>query len=91
MLSRWLIGLMVRSNPREVIMKGSEVKKIRSSIGLSQSKFCEDYGLNVFTVRQWERKDTVLDATASAYLTCIANNPDLVRTMLQHKPQQKTK
>ncbi len=70
-------------------MKGSDVREIRTKAELSQSQFCEQYGLNVFTLRQWERKDTVLDATASAYLKCIARNGDMITKLLAEGKKSK--
>lgn len=69
-------------------MNGSDVKKIRTKTGLSQSQFCGAYGLNVFTLRQWERKNTPLDATATSYLTCIKVDASAIARLLQ-EPKKK--
>ena len=69
-------------------MNGSDVKKIRSRVEMSQSQFCDHYGLNVFTLRQWERKNTVLDKTATAYLACISKDPETIQKLL-HEPKKK--
>jgi len=73
------------------IMNGSDVKKLRARMHLSQSEFCQRYRVNIFTLRQWERKDTVLDTTASAYLTCISNDPTMVHKLLNEPKKRALK
>ena len=62
-------------------MLGSNVKKIREEIGASQSVFAENYGVNLFTLRQWERKETPLDSAAAAYMECIAFDAETMRKL----------
>lgn len=71
-------------------MKGCDVKKVREKAGLSQSQFCEQYGLNLFTLRQWERKDTELDSAVASYMKCIKRDAEVVKKLLheEKKPTQ---
>lgn len=70
-------------------MNGYDVRKIRTRVDMSQSEFCETYGLNIFTLRQWERKNTVLDMSVSSYLTCISKDPKVIQKLL-NEPMKKS-
>lgn len=63
-------------------MIGRDVKEIRSQAGMSQAEFSQQFRINLFTLRQWERKDTRLDSASEAYLTCIQAGSDTVLTLL---------
>ncbi|HEU5047677.1 MAG TPA: hypothetical protein VFT64_07530 [Rickettsiales bacterium] len=63
-------------------MNGKTVATIRKEVGLSQAEFSRNYGINLYTLRQWERKDTPLDSAVVSYLTCIKANPELVLKLL---------
>ncbi len=63
-------------------MQGSEVTQIREDLNISQAEFSRKFGINLHTLRQWERKDTALDSAAAAYLTCIKRDAEGVIALL---------
>ena len=63
-------------------MIGQEVRKIREKTGMSQSVFATNYGINLFTLRQWERKDAELDSAVASYLQCIRADHKIVKKLL---------
>ena len=63
-------------------MEGKDVKKIREKTGMSQSVFAESYGINLFTLRQWERRDSELDSAVTAYMRCIKADHKIVGQLL---------
>ncbi len=56
-----------------------DVKAIRKKLGMSQSEFAGTYHIPLATLKGWELERRRPDATASAYLTVIAKNPDAAR------------
>ena len=36
--------------------KVTEIKNIRTQLGMSQSKFCEYFHINIFTLQMWEQQ-----------------------------------
>ena len=60
-----------------------DVKDIRLKLNISRGEFCEKYGFKLRTLEKWEQKITTPDSAARAYLTVIANNPDVVYQALQ--------
>ena len=65
-------------------MNGEDVKATRQKLGLSQAQFAEQYKINVYTLRQWERKNHELSSVASAYMTCIQANSYIILTSLEN-------
>jgi len=58
------------------------VKKLRERLGLTQEDFAATYRIPVGTLRDWEQARKFPDATARAYLTVIARNPEAVANLL---------
>ena len=58
------------------------VKKLRERLGLTQEAFAAAYRIPVGTLRDWEQARKFPDATARAYLTVIARDPEAVASLL---------
>jgi len=58
------------------------VKKLRERLGLTQEAFAAAYRIPVGTLRDWEQRRKLPDATARAYLTVIARDPQAVASLL---------
>ena len=65
-----------------------DVRGIREGLNLTQSQFAEMYRLSVRTLQEWEQRRRIPDATATAFLTAIANDPEGVKRALskEHHP-----
>lgn len=57
-------------------MLGEDVKAIRQEMGLSQAQFAEQFHINLYTLRQWERKNHELGSVATAFMQCIKVAPN---------------
>ena len=68
--------------PRVYSPAAVDVAAIRKSLGLSQQKFAERFGLTPALVRDWEQKRRNPDQAARTLLTVIARNPDAVAEAL---------
>lgn len=64
-------------------MQGSEVAQIREALNVSQAEFSRQFGVNLHTLRQWERKNNTLDSAAAAYMHCIKRDAATVLALLQ--------
>jgi putative transcriptional regulator len=60
-----------------------DVGKIRKKLHLTQRAFATAYGINLETLKQWEQGKRLPDTTSSAYLTCIAKQPELIRRLVR--------
>lgn len=60
-----------------------DVKAIREELGLSQQAFASAYRIPLATLKGWEQGRRQPDATASAYLSVIAQLPDQARDVLR--------
>lgn len=58
------------------------VKKLRERLGLTQEAFAAAYRIPIGTLRDWEQRRKLPDATARAYLTVIARDPQAVANLL---------
>lgn len=65
-----------------MITDGVDVIAIREKLNMSRNTFSETFGLKSRTVEKWEQAKNKIDATAKAYLTVIANDPESVRRAL---------
>lgn len=59
-----------------------DVRAIREELGLSQQAFASAYRIPLATLKGWEQGRRQPDATASAYLSVIAQLPDAARAAL---------
>ena len=58
------------------------VKAIREKMGLSQFSFANQFGLSVYSLRNWEQGKRQPDPAARAYLKVIEKAPDVVAKVL---------
>lgn len=68
---------------------GEDVRKLRSSLGLSRSQFCSRFGINVLTLRDWEQGRRLPNGIASVLLAVIAAFPDKVREVAEEGGKNK--
>jgi putative transcriptional regulator len=59
-----------------------DVKKLRERLGLTQAAFAAAYRIPIGTLRDWELRRKLPDATARAYLTVIDRDPQAVAKLL---------
>ena len=60
-----------------------DVRAIREGLGLSQNAFARTYRIPLATLKGWEQGRRQPDATASAYLSVIAQLPGEARDALR--------
>lgn len=60
-----------------------DVRAIREGLGLSQQAFASAYRIPLATLKGWEQGRRHPDATASAYLSVIAQLPQQARDVLR--------
>lgn len=63
---------------RVTTFKPADVKRIRASLGQSQSEFAMMIGVSVGTLRNWEQGRRTPDGPAQALLRVAAQNPKAV-------------
>ncbi|MGA3372456.1 MAG: helix-turn-helix domain-containing protein [Terracidiphilus sp.] len=59
------------------------VKRLREGLGLTQEAFAAAYHIPIGTLRDWEQRRKIPDATARAFLTVIARDPQAVASLLK--------
>ncbi|MBJ9948523.1 hypothetical protein I5729_05285 [Acinetobacter bereziniae] len=64
-----------------------DVKKIRNKTRMSQKEFCLTFGLNLNTLRHWERGNRVPHGSALTLLNMINNSPKEVYSILGHQKE----
>ncbi len=65
-----------------IINSKVDVKAIRTKTGMTQAEFAETYGLSLYTLRKWEDGSRNPEGAAKAYLTVIAQRPNVVKEAL---------
>lgn len=63
-----------------------DVKKIRTSTGLSQPAFARKFGFNLSTLRDWEQRRKAPQNAARTLLLVIEKSPDAVVDALDATP-----
>jgi transcriptional regulator with XRE-family HTH domain len=63
----------------EMTMKGSEFKRLRTSIGLSQSQLARELDLYVRTISKYENDDLAIPRVTELALRYIAENANKER------------
>jgi len=63
--------------------RSHDIAIMRKQLGMTQRAFAEAYGINLETLKQWEQGKRLPDTTSSAYLTCIAKQPELIRQLIR--------
>ncbi|MBP2294919.1 helix-turn-helix domain-containing protein [Azospirillum rugosum] len=56
-----------------------DVRFLRKQLGLTQEEFARDFGVNVWTLRDWENHRREPEGPAQTLLKVIAQSPDTVR------------
>ena len=56
-----------------------DVRFLRKRLGLTQEEFARDFGVNVWTLRDWENHRREPEGPAQTLLKVIAQSPDTVR------------
>ncbi|MGQ0816653.1 helix-turn-helix domain-containing protein [Acinetobacter baumannii] len=64
-----------------------DVKKIRTKTRMSQKEFCSTFGLNLNTLRHWERGDRIPQGSALILLNMIDKSPEEVYAILASKKE----
>ena len=72
-------GSVARAHSIEV----PDVRSLREELGMSQQAFASAYRIPLATLKGWEQGRRQPDATASAYLSVIARQPDAARDVLR--------
>jgi putative transcriptional regulator len=68
---------------QEHVIHVPDARAIREALGLSQAAFASAYHIPLATLKGWEQGRRQPDATASAYLSVIANMPAEAREVLR--------
>ncbi len=66
----------------KVVRPKLDITNLRKKLGMTQKEFANQYHINLQTLRNWEQEKRLPDTTTLAYLTCIAQRPKLIRTIL---------
>lgn len=61
---------------------GLEARAIRTRLGLTQEQFAARFGINIWTLREWEQHRREPDGPAQTLLRVIAHDPDMVASAL---------
>jgi len=65
-----------------------DVKTIRKNLHMTQAKFSDAFGFSIDAVKHWECGRRSPEASARAFLTVIARNPEAVMAAL-HNPAKR--
>ena len=80
----FLRGDKQKGRAHKIINAKIDVKSIRAQTGLSQIDFAETYGLSIHSLKKWETGKRTPEGAAKAYLTVIAQRPNVVREALEN-------
>ena len=64
-------------------LMGRRIRKLRQRLGLSQADFARRYGIPVANIRQYEIGRTMPPPAVRAYLTVIAQEPEIAAAALR--------
>lgn len=64
-------------------LAGRKLRQLRTRLGLSQSAFAERYGIPVANIRQYEIGRVMPPPAVRAYLTVIAEEPEMTAEALR--------
>lgn len=65
-----------------VVLRPTEIKAIRASVGMSQSVFASTYRLSLDTLKGWEQGKRKPDSAAANFLRMIKAAPEFVQKTL---------
>ena len=66
----------------EIARPKLDIAALRKELHLSQKEFAYIYHIKLETLRNWEQGKRFPDTTSLAYLTCISQNPKVIKKML---------
>ena len=61
------------------------IKNLRSDLQMTQAQFSTKFGLNIFSLRQWEQGRCKPDDAAMTFLHVIAHSPQMVEAAILSK------
>lgn len=61
---------------------GTEIKALRTKLGLSQSKFAKQFRLSIRTLQKWEQGDTRPETSATLLLRLIELEPHTIKRLI---------
>ena len=65
-----------------VVLKPTEIKAIRTGMGMSQAVFANTFRLSLDTLKGWEQGKRKPDAAAANFLRVIEADPEFVQRVL---------
>lgn len=68
--------------PRWKAPTEKEIKDLRNSLGLTQSQFAEQYGLDLTSLRKWEQGQGSPEQVTCLYLKMIEKSPEIVTELV---------
>lgn len=71
-------------DPSEFVLRSPawQARTIRTRLGLTQEQFSARFGINIWTLREWEQHRREPDGPAQTLLRVIAHDPDAVAAAL---------
>ncbi|UEM20055.1 helix-turn-helix domain-containing protein [Skermanella mucosa] len=74
-------------DPSEFVARSPDldVRTIRKRLGITQEEFASRFGINIWTLREWEQHRREPDGPAQALLKVIAHNPAAVAEAIAAK------
>lgn len=78
----WIQGKPVHVRVTYIPIPVIDVRKLRTKMKLSQSKFADKFGFTLDSVQNWEQGHRFPDGAARTLLTVIAHNPKAVEEAL---------
>lgn len=76
-------------NNEEIAYSPDDVKAIRKNTGLTQKEFCETFGLNINTLKHWEKGDRTPNGSSAILLNLISNSAKEVCSILNKNKDKK--
>ena len=73
----------------EVELNSLDINSIRQELGMTQIEFAAAFGLAVASVRNWEQKRSVPDASMRSYIAVIKNDPCAVIAALEKERRRR--
>jgi putative transcriptional regulator len=80
-----------RTGYKVTIPADIDVRNIRKGLRMTQAEFSDAFGFSLDAVKHWEGGRRTPEASARAFLTVIAKNPNAVIAALHPKPQTRKK
>lgn len=76
-------------NNEEFFYSPDDVKSIRKDTGLTQKEFCEKFGVNINTLRHWEKGDRIPNGSSLILLNLIAKSAKKICSILNNSEDNK--